>query len=86
MLVWKLTVLGVNKNVFKKLGTMKKVNKSIILIWYGDITWKTKQLPANVTLMPIIFMVEHLYDQVYKNREFTKSIFVFCNFKVKLVQ
>ena len=31
-------------------------------------------------------MVEHLYDQVYKNREFTKSIFGFCNFKVKLAQ
>ena len=31
-------------------------------------------------------MVEHLCDQEYKNREFTKSIFAFSNFKVKLVQ
>ena len=36
--------------------------------------------------MSIIFMVEHLCDQVYKNREFTKSAFVFCIFKVKLAQ
>ena len=65
---------------------MKKVNKSVIMIWHDDTTRKTKQLPANVTLMSMIFMVEHLCDQVYKNREFTKSIFVFCNFKVKLAQ
>ena len=65
---------------------MKNVNKSIILIWHADTTWKTKQVPANVTLMSIIFMVEHLCDQAYKNRELTKSIFVFCIFKVKLAQ
>ena len=65
---------------------MKKANKSIILIWHSDTTWKTKQVPANITLMSIIFMVEHLCNQVYKNREFTKSVFVFCIFKVKLAQ